>query len=54
MQDKNHAHNFHTEGARSKALERLEVVEEFKYLGDRIASSLSDFCQRSGIAWSNF
>ena len=27
---------------------------DFKYLGARIASSLSDFRQQRGVAWSNF
>ena len=46
--------NYHREGAPSKALEDLEVVEEFKYLDARLASSLPDFRQRRGIVWSNF
>ena len=46
--------NYHREGAPSKALEDLEVVEEFKYLDARPASSLPDFRQRRGIAYSNF
>ena len=37
--------NYHREGAPSKALEDLEVVEDFKYLGARLASSLLDFHQ---------
>ena len=35
--------NYHREGAPSKALEDLAVVEDFKYLGARLALSLSDF-----------
>ena len=46
--------NYHREEAPSKALEELEVVEDFKYLGTRLASSLPDFRQRRGIAWNNF
>ena len=46
--------NYHREGAPSKALEDLEVVEEFKYLDARLASSLPDFRQRRGMVWSNF
>ena len=46
--------NYHREGAPPKALEGLEVVEDFKYLGTRIDSPLSDFRQRRGIAWSKF
>ena len=46
--------NYHREGAPSKTLEKLEVVEDFKYLGTRLASSLPDFRQRRGIAWNNF
>ena len=37
--------NYHREGAPSKALEDLEVVEDFKYFGARLASSLLDFHQ---------
>ena len=37
--------NYRREGAPPNALERLEVVEDFKYLGTRIGSFLSDFCQ---------
>ena len=44
--------NYHREGTPPKALEGLEVVEDFKYLGGRIALSLPDFRQRKGIAWS--
>ena len=46
--------NYHREGAPSKALEELEVVEEFKYLATRLASSLPDFRQRRGLVWNNF
>ena len=35
-------------------LASLEVVEDFKYLGAKIASSYNDFKQRRGIAWSQF
>ena len=45
---------YHREAAPSKALEELEVVEDFKYLGTRLASSLPDFRQRRGIVWNNF
>ena len=45
--------NYHREGAPSKALEELEVVEEFKYLGARLTSSLPEFRQRRGIFWNN-
>ena len=46
--------NYHIEGASPKGLEGLEVVEDFRHLGARIASSLPDFRQQRGIAWSNF
>ena len=46
--------NYRRVGPPPKALEGLEIVEDFKYLGARISSSLSDFRQRRGIAWSNF
>ena len=45
--------NYHREGAPSKALEEPEVVEEFKYLGARLTSSLPEFRQRRGIFWNN-
>ena len=35
-------------------LATLEVVEHFKYLGAKIASSYNDFKQRRGIAWNQF
>ena len=34
--------------------EQIEIVEDFKYLGSKILSSMTDFLQRRGIAWSNF
>ena len=37
-----------------RAFESIQVLEDSKQLGARIASSLSDFCQQKGIAWSNF
>ena len=43
--------NYCREGAPPKLLGGLKVVEDFKYLGTQIASSLSDFHQRRGIAW---
>ena len=46
--------NYNREGAPSKALEDLEVAEEFKCLGARLASLLLDFRQRRGTTWSNF
>ena len=46
--------NYHREVTSPKALEGLEVVEDFEYLGARIALSLSDFRQRRGITRSNF
>ena len=46
--------NYHREEAPSKALEELEAVEDLKYLGTSLASSLPDFRQRSGIVWNNF
>ena len=36
------------------SLENLEVVEDFKYLGAKVASLYDDFKRRSGIAWSQF
>ena len=46
--------NYHREEAPSKALEELEVVEDFKYIGTSLASSLPDFRQQRGIVWNNF
>ena len=46
--------NYHREGAPSKALEDLEVAEDFKYLGAILASLLPDCRQRRGITWGNF
>ena len=46
--------NYHREGAPPKAYKGLKVVEYFKYLANGIASCLSDFRQRRGIAYSNF
>ena len=34
------------------SLENLEIVEDFKYLGVKIASSYDDLKQRCGIAWN--
>ena len=42
--------NYHSQGAPPKALEGIEVAEDFKYLGTQIASFLSDIRQRRGIA----
>ena len=36
------------------SLEKLEIVEDFKYLGAKIVSSYDDFKRRCGIAWSKF
>ena len=36
------------------SLENLEILEGFKYLGDKIASSYDDFKQRRGIVWNQF
>ena len=32
----------------------IEVVNDFKYLGSTILSSMTDFLKRRGMAWSNF
>ena len=37
-----------------KALDKLEIVDDFKYLGAKIASSYDDFKRIHGIAWSQF
>ena len=37
-----------------KALDKLEIVDYFNYLGAKIASSYDDFKRRRGIAWSQF
>ena len=46
--------NYHREGAPPKAYKGFKVVEYFKYFANGIASCLSDFRQRRGIAYSNF
>ena len=46
--------NHHRTGPPPIQLDGIQVVDEFKYLGARISSTLSDFKQRRGIAWSNF
>ena len=46
----NHEHNDQP----PKALDKLEIVDDFKYLGAKIASSYDNFKRRHGIAWSQF
>ena len=45
--------NYQLSNQRPTSLENLEIVDKFKYLGAKAASS-NDFKQRRGISWSQF
>ena len=46
--------NYHFSNQLTISLENLEVVEDFKSLGAKIASSYDYFKRRCGVAWSQF
>ena len=46
--------NYQFSNQLATSLENLEIVEDLKHLGAKIASSYDDIKQRRGIAWSQF